>query len=131
VLATEISKASINAAKENMVLNGITNIEFVRMSVEEFVDALDGGRVYNRMKHIDLKNYNIKTLFVDPPRAGIDEFSCNFISRYDTIIYISCNPETLKRDLEILSKTHKVEKMAIFDQFAYTHHLEMGVVLKR
>ena len=131
VLATEISKASINAAKENMVLNGIKNIEFVRMSVEEFVDALDGGRVYNRMKHIDLKDYNIKTVFVDPPRAGIDEFSCNFISRYDTIIYISCNPETLKRDLEILSKTHKVEKMAIFDQFAYTNHLEMGVVLKR
>ena len=129
VLATEISKSSINAAKENMKLNDVANIEFIRMSVEEFVDALAGVRKFNRMKHVDMNTYNISSVFVDPPRAGMDEFSCHFIQRYDTIVYISCNPETLYRDLAILTQTHKVEKMALFDQFPYTHHVEMGVKL--
>lgn len=131
VLATEISKSSINAAKENMSFNGVDNIEFVRMSVEEFRDALDGVREFNRMKHIDISSYHIDAIFVDPPRSGMDEESCKFASRYKHILYISCNPDTLKRDLEILTKTHTVEDMAIFDQFAYTNHLEMGVKLTK
>jgi len=131
VLATEISKSSINAAKVNMQLNGVKNIEFVRMSVEEFRDALDDVREFRRMKEIDKNSYNINSVFVDPPRSGMDEDSCKFVARYDNIVYISCNPQTLKRDLKILCKTHKIEKMAIFDQFAYTHHVEMGVSMKR
>jgi len=131
ILATEISKSSINAAKTNMGLNGVENIEFVRMSVEEFRDALDGVREFNRMKHIDIDSYNINSIFVDPPRSGMDEDSCKFASRYDNIVYISCNPETLKRDLELLCKTHKVIDMAMFDQFPYTNHVEMGVNLRR
>ena len=129
VLATEISKSSINAAKANMVLNDVTNIEFVRMSVEEFVQALDGVREFRRMKDIDMSLYNISTIFVDPPRAGMDEESCKFSARHKHIIYISCNPETLVRDLGILCATHDVVEMAIFDQFPYTHHVEMGVKL--
>lgn len=131
VLATEISKSSINAAKTNMALNGVENIEFVRMSVEEFVQALDGVRAFNRMKDIDISSYSINTIFVDPPRSGMDEATCNFAARYENIIYISCNPETLSRDLAILSKTHDVYDMALFDQFPYTHHVEMGVKLTK
>jgi len=129
VLATEISKSSINAAKNNMFLNDVHNIEFVRMAVEEFVQALDGQREFNRMKHIDIGSYKLKTIFVDPPRSGMDEDSCKFSSRHKHILYISCNPESLVRDLEILSKTHETVDMALFDQFPYTHHVEMGVFL--
>ena len=131
VLATEISKSSINAAKANMVLNDVTNIEFVRMSVEDFVQALDGVREFRRMQEIDINLYNINTIFVDPPRSGMDEASCRFSARYENILYISCNPETLVRDLEILSQTHNIVDMALFDQFPYTHHVEMGVKLIR
>lgn len=131
VLATEISKSSINAAKKNMQLNDVSNIEFVRMSVEDFVSALDGAREFRRMKDIDINDYNIETIFVDPPRSGMDEDSCHFSARHDTILYISCNPTTLKRDLEILTQTHDVIDMALFDQFPYTHHVEMGVKLQR
>lgn len=129
VLATEISKSSINAAKENMRLNGTENIEFVRMGVEEFVEALDGVREFRRMREIDIESYNIDTIFVDPPRSGMDSTSCNFSARYKHILYISCNPESLLRDLEILTKTHDIIEMALFDQFPYTHHVEMGVKL--
>jgi len=131
VLATEISKSSINAAKTNMLLNSVENIEFIRMSVEEFTQALEGVREFRRMKHIDMNAYTINAIFVDPPRSGMDELSCKFSAQYDTIVYISCNPETLYRDLEILSKTHEVVNMALFDQFPYTHHVEMGVKLIR
>ena len=131
VLATEISKSSINAAKDNMLLNSVKNIEFVRMSVEDFVGALDGVREYRRMKDIDIDLYNIDTIFVDPPRSGMDRTSCEFASRYKHILYISCNPETLVRDLEILTSTHDIINMAMFDQFPYTHHVEMGVKLTK
>jgi tRNA (uracil-5-)-methyltransferase len=129
VLATEISKSSISAAKNNMQLNDVANIEFVRMSAEEFVQALDGEREFNRMKEIDITSYKLKNIFVDPPRSGMDEESCAFAARHESILYISCNPETLHRDLEILTKTHTIQRMALFDQFPYTNHVEMGVKL--
>lgn len=131
VLATEISKSSISAAKENMLLNDTHNIEFVRMSSEEFTEALDGVREFRRMKDIDLDAYTLKTLFVDPPRSGLDDRSREFCKRFEHLIYISCNPETLKRDLEDLSEEFEVVQMAAFDQFPYTPHLEMGAVLKK
>lgn len=131
VLATEISKSSIQAAKDNMSYNDVDNIAFVRMGVEEFVGAVDKVRVFRRMKDINIDDYNIKTIFVDPPRSGMDTPSCNFTARYENIIYISCNPETLARDLEILTQTHAIEEIALFDQFPYTYHAEMGVKLVR
>ncbi len=131
VLATEISKSSINAAKSNMQLNDTHNIEFVRMSSEEFTEALDGVREFRRMKDIDLSAYTLKTLFVDPPRSGLDDRSRAFCKRFEHLIYISCNPETLKRDLEELSDEFELLQMAAFDQFPYTPHLEMGAVLRR
>ncbi len=131
VLATEISKPSINAAKDTMLLNSVENIDFVRMSAEEFVQALDGVREFRRMKDIDLSSYRLKTLFVDPPRAGLDAESRAFAARHEYLLYISCNPETLLRDLSELSETHDVTAMALFDQFPYTEHIEMGMMLKK
>ncbi len=131
VLATEISKSSINAAKTNMQLNDVSNIEFVRMGVEEFTQALDGVREFRRMKDIDISSYVLESIFVDPPRSGMDESTCKFTSRFDNILYISCNPDTLIVDLQRLKGTHKVVAMALFDQFPYTNHLEMGVHLVR
>jgi tRNA (uracil-5-)-methyltransferase len=53
------------------------------------------------------------------------------VANYENIIYISCNPDTLERDLEHLTQTHEVKRFAIFDQFPYTHHIESGVFLQR
>ncbi len=131
VLATEISKTSINSAKTNCELNHNTNIDFIRMSAEEFTQALEEKREFRRLKDIDLKSYEFESIFVDPPRAGLDELTRKLVVNYDKIIYISCNPETLHRDLEELSKTHKIVKFALFDQFAYTKHIESGVILEK
>jgi tRNA (uracil-5-)-methyltransferase len=130
VLATEVSKSGISSALSNMERNGITNIEFGRVSSEEFVEALDGVRKFNRLQHIDLESYKFSTIFVDPPRAGVDSETIKLLQRFENIIYISCNPETLKRDLDILEESHTLQKVALFDQFPYTDHIEMGAILK-
>lgn len=129
VIATEISKRSIKAALENCRLNGVKNIRFVRMSSEEFTEALEQKREFNRLKGVNLDSFNIGTILVDPPRAGLDDDTRSLISRFDTIIYISCNPETLVRDLQELTKSHRVVRTALFDQFPYTNHMEAGAVL--
>lgn len=131
VLATEISKASIKSATKNMELNNITNINFARLSSEEFVEAINKVREFNRLKdsNIVLDDYDFSTVFVDPPRAGLDDTTRELVVKYDNILYISCNYDTLHRDLLHITKTHKIEKFAFFDQFAYTTHLECGVKL--
>lgn len=131
VLATEISKTSIKSALRNCELNDVKNIEFIRMSAEEFVDALNKVREFNRLKDVDLQKYQFSTIFVDPPRAGLDDLTRSLVKEYEQIIYISCNPETLHRDLESITKTHTIEHFALFDQFAYTHHIECGAILKK
>ena len=131
VLATEISKRSIHAALENCELNGIENITFARLASEEMTEALNGVREFSRLKGIDLESYNFSTVLVDPPRAGLDEGTIELISNIENIIYISCNPETLARDLETLVKTHKVVEAAMYDQFPHTSHVESGVFLRK
>jgi tRNA (uracil-5-)-methyltransferase len=129
VLATEISKRSIYAAKENCELNNVTNIEFVRLASEEMTQALNKEREFTRLKEVDLDAYDFSTVLVDPPRAGLDDDTIKLIQGMEHIIYISCNPETLARDLVELTKTHEIDEAAIFDQFPHTHHVESGVFL--
>lgn len=131
VLATEISKISVRSAQTNFALNNMDNVTVVRMSSEEFTQALNGERPFRRLKEVDLDSYNFSTIFVDPPRAGLDEDTLQLAQRFDNILYISCNPDTLRANLDGLTKTHEIVRTAIFDQFPWTHHLESGVLLKR
>ena len=131
VLATEISKSSVASAQFNIKANNIENLDIIRMSSEEFTLAMKGEQEFSRLKGIDLSSYNCQSILVDPPRAGLDTETTKLVQNYDNILYISCNPDTLERDLDALSATHKVERFAIFDQFPYTHHIESGVFLTR
>lgn len=131
VLATEIAKPSVAAAQFNIAKNGVENLQIIRMSAEEFTQAINGVREFNRLKGIDLKSYECNTIFVDPPRAGLDSETVKLVRNYDRILYISCNPRTLCENLVELSKTHRIERAALFDQFPYTDHMESGVWLIR
>lgn len=131
VLATEISKTSVNAALSNLDENGVDNVRLVRLSAEELTQALNEVRPFRRLEGIDLKSYAFGTVFVDPPRAGMDPDTCELTRRFERILYISCNPETLAANIEQLQDTHRIERCALFDQFPYTHHMESGVLLVR
>jgi len=129
VMATEISKTSVNAAQINIADNNIDNLVIARLSSEEFVQALRGEREFRRLQGIDLSTYNFQTILVDPPRAGLDEESVKQVQQYRNIIYISCNPDTLAANLDTLNQTHNIQRFALFDQFPYTHHAEVGLLL--
>ncbi|HDR1495678.1 TPA: tRNA (uridine(54)-C5)-methyltransferase TrmA [Pasteurella multocida] len=131
VLATEIAKPSVAAAQFNIAENSIKNLQIIRMSAEEFTQAMNGVREFHRLKGIDLNAYECNTIFVDPPRAGLDEETVKLVQNYDRILYISCNPHTLCDNLQHLCQTHRIEKAALFDQFPYTEHMEAGVWLIR
>lgn len=130
VLATEISKKSIELALKNCDKNDVNNIKFLRMSAEELMSAFNKEREFNRLKNINLDDYDFSHVLVDPPRAGCDETVLNLIRKIPNIIYVSCSQITLKRDLEILSKTHKIKDITLFDQFAHTDHIETIVNLE-
>ncbi|WP_085720983.1 tRNA (uridine(54)-C5)-methyltransferase TrmA [Pseudomonas sp. B22(2017)] len=131
VLATEISKTSVNAALSNLDENAVDNVRLVRLSAEELTQALNEVRPFRRLEGIDLKSYEFGTVFVDPPRAGMDPDTCELTRRFERILYISCNPETLAANIAQLQDTHRIERCALFDQFPYTHHMESGVLLVR
>jgi tRNA (uracil-5-)-methyltransferase len=131
VLATEISKPSVAAAQLNIQANNIDNVTILRMSSEEFVEALKGTKTFNRLEGLDLQSYHCNTVLVDPPRSGLDDATVNMVSEYPNIVYISCNPDTLKSNLDVLLKTHEVSRFALFDQFPYTDHVECGVYLTK
>ena len=131
VLATEISKTSVNAALSNHDENAVDNVRLVRLSAEELTQALNEVRPFRRLEGIDLKSYEFGTVFVDPPRAGMDPDTCELTRRFERILYISCNPETLAANIAQLQDTHRIERCALFDQFPYTHHMESGVLLVR
>lgn len=65
------------------------------------------------------------------PRSGLDEETVKMVQAYPRILYISCNPQTLSDNLQTLAETHDVTRLALFDQFPYTHHMECGVLLTR
>lgn len=133
VIATEVSKASTRAARENLTANGITNVQMIRLSAEEVSEAMAGKREFRRLAQLPnkLSEYDLRTLLVDPPRAGLDDQTLAMAAGFDAIIYISCNPETLAQNLALLRKTHRVSAFALFDQFPYTDHMECGVLLQR
>lgn len=133
VVATELAKSSVKAARYNIEANTSENIKLIRLSAKEVAEAIDGVREFRRLKHanVDLSDYDFRTVFVDPPRAGMDPDSCAMIQRFDRIVYISCNPTTLLDNLQTLNTTHAVKRFALFDQFPYTDHIEAGVVLER
>ena len=133
VLATEVSKTSVNAALWNIEANGSDNVTIARLSAEEFTEAYTGRREFRRLQEqgIALADYAFSTIFVDPPRAGVDDETLKLVAQFEHVIYISCNPETLRANLDTLVQTHEIVRMALFDQFPFTHHIESGVLLKK
>lgn len=131
VLATEVSKSSVHAAHYNLAINQVDNVVMVRMASDEISSALAREREFNRMQGIDLDAYRFSTLFVDPPRSGLDAPTLALAAGFEHILYISCSPQTLRDNVAALQATHTVAAAAVFDQFPYTHHLETGVLLKR
>lgn len=106
----EVEDAIINA-KENMLLNNINNAEFMTGKVEDLIDKISDS---------------IDVIVLDPPRNGSDPKTLDSIMKLNPkkIIYVSCDPVTLARDLKTLSTEYDVIEVSPFDLFPNTHHVE-------
>ena len=129
VMATELSRVSVASAQWALNASGVSNVTVVRAPAEEVAAALANGATQSA--GLDLTGWDCRTLLVDPPRAGLDEQTRALAGSFERILYISCNPETLARDLESWQHSHSVVAAALFDQFPFTDHIESGVYLVR
>ena len=89
VLATEVAKVSVAAARHNLTTNGVDNVTLARLSSEEVATALAGKRQFRRLRDIDLGDLDISCVFVDPPRAGLDAATIDLVRKFPWILYVS------------------------------------------
>ena len=119
VIGVEIINQAVRDALRNAKHNGINNIEFYAADVSDFINQMA-----SQQKNIDV-------LFMDPPRKGADE---RFLKSVLTlkpkrIVYVSCEPETLARDIKILASAYQIASIQPVDMFPQTHHVETVVAL--
>lgn len=122
VMGVEINKDAVKDAKENAALNGVQNISFY---------AADAGKFMTELAENGKK---IDAVIMDPARAGADiPFLSSLVKLSpQKVIYVSCNPETLARDLHFLTKSgYKVRKIQPVDMFPHTEHIETVVLLHK
>jgi len=122
VYGIEIVEQAIEDAKQNAVINDIKNIEFFAGDVEKVFDKI--------MKE---KNDFPDIIFVDPPRKGLDETTIKNILDVapKKMVYISCNPATMVRDLKLLTEKYEVKEIQPVDMFPFTNHVESVVLMSR
>ena len=116
VLSIEINESASKDALKNKELNHIDNIEFICDDVANEID---------KIKHVD-------SIIVDPPRSGLDNKTIEYLKKINSkkIVYVSCDPMTLARDLEKLSEVYDIVEITPVDMFPNTSHVECVCVLK-
>ena len=113
ITGVEINESSIKNANINKKLNKLNNIEFICSDAKNIEGVFD-------------------TIVVDPPRNGLSKDVIKYLNESNTkeIVYISCNPNTLKRDIDMLDK-YKVKHISCADMFPRTKHCESVCILER
>lgn len=117
VVGIELVEEAVDAARENARLNGLSNIQFI------------AGDVAQKIREINEKP---DVVVLDPPRPGVNPKAIMDIIKLnpEKIIYVSCNPVSLARDLKMLTeRQYKVEKVKCVDMFPHTHHVETVALL--
>ncbi len=120
VYGIEIVEDAIKDAKENARLNNIENIEFLC------------GDVENTLETVLEKSGKPDVILVDPPRRGLDNTTVSNILNVEPkrLVYISCNPATMVRDLKALEEKYSLKKIQPVDMFCFTSHVECVSLLK-
>ena len=122
VTGVELVEDSIVDAQKNAEHNGINNCTFIVSDIKDYLESNEGQ-----------KNFSVVVL--DPPRAGLHPSICEILSLsdYRKIVYVSCNPQTQARDLQLICAKGKyqIERVQPFDMFPHTAHVENIVSLEK
>ena len=121
VVGIEYNKDAVIAANENAKINKIKNSTFLQGDAKELLP-----KMLKEGQEFDI-------LVVDPPRVGLGEEFINTIieAKIPRLVYASCNPATLAKDLEVLSKIYQIKYITPLDMFPQTAHVETVVLLSR
>ena len=117
-----VAKEAIEDAKRNAAMNGIDNVKFFAADVGKF------------LREYPTYIGKIKTVILDPPRAGIAPKTLQKVIDLgaENIVYISCNPSTQARDTDtLMQQGYQLEKLSLVDQFPHTGHIESIAKYKR
>ena len=119
ITGIEVVSDAIESANINKKINNVENIEFILGKVEDKLDFIS--------------NNNIDTIIVDPPRSGLHKKVIPILEKISpkTIIYVSCDPITMARDIKLLSNNYELVEVTPYDMFPNTYHCESIVVLER
>ena len=117
VKGVEINKYAIEDAFINKEINNINNIDF------ECLDASDISKIKDKFDKI----------IIDPPRSGLDKKTIDYLIKSNSkkIVYVSCDPVTLARDLDILNEYYNIKEITPVDMFSKTYHVECVCMLER
>lgn len=156
VAAVELSAALCDAARANLARNGVSNARVFRAPSEavarralrrrrargaaEATGKNNGVRKNDDADHpgdatvasLDVDAFDC--VLVDPPRAGLDPDTLALVKKFDVVLYISCDPNSLFANATArggLAETHALRRFAVFDHFPYTRHVEVGAVWVR
>jgi 23S rRNA (uracil1939-C5)-methyltransferase len=120
VVGIEMVKSAIDNAIDNLAINGLNNVMFMHGKVENVINSLEEEM--------------IDTVVMDPPRNGVDKKALDTIIKINPrqIVYVSCNPATLARDLKILNEhEYEIVEVTPFDMFPQTNHVETVALMSR
>ena len=122
VVGIEYVPEAIEDARENSLINNITNTEFYSGDIKSILSS-----------EFISKNGQPEVIITDPPRAGMhnDVISALINSGAKKIVYVSCNPATQARDLGLMDSAYKIKKVQPVDMFPHTHHVENVVLLEK
>ena len=117
ITGIEINSSSVKDAKENIKLNNVDNIDIIKGDV---------GTILKNDKKYD-------AIIIDPPRKGLNKKTLSVLLEINSpkLIYISCNPITLARDINILKNSYNLKEITLVDMFPNTYHVETVMVLEK
>lgn len=120
VVANEYAEASVDYARKTAEKNGVTNVRYIAGPAEKIMPRI-------------AEEEKVDVLVVDPPRAGLDPMVVESAleASPETMIYVSCNPSTLARDLALLKEQFHIQSITPIDMFPHTAAVECVAVLRR
>jgi len=118
VIGVELNQNSVLMADENKKMNQIENATFIASDAKDFI--LNNSQMFNK-------------IIVDPPRLGLDKSFIDSVDKMkpEKIVYVSCNPITLARDLDLFKNHYHVKSVTPVDMFSQTYHIESVTLLER
>lgn len=116
ITGVEIVEDAIRVARIQSRENQVENVDFICGKVENFIDSFS----------------NVDAVILDPPRSGLDKKTIDTLLKIEAsmIVYVSCDPVTLARDIGVLKEKYDIESVQPVDMFPNTHHVESVTVLK-